>query len=93
MQTTAINSNKLQRLLLPLGLAVFAGMSVGEFPGTPGWVGGAGWLLLAATVFAAPSIVATAPRLPKRTGGLTILSSGVSLILIVTSVVIWANTR
>lgn len=90
---TAINSNKLQRLLLPLGLAVFAGMSVGEFPGTPGWVGGAGWLLLAATVFAAPSIASNAPQFSKRNGGLVVFSFGVSLALIVSSVVIWANVR
>ena len=93
METSAVSSNNTKRLLVPLGLTAFACMSVGKFPGAPGWIGGAGWLLLATTFFATPSTVVTGPGFSKPNGGLTVLSFALSLALIVGSVLIWAGTR
>lgn len=93
MGTSAVSSSKLRHLLLPLGLAVFACMSVGKFPGASGWIGGVGWLLLAATLFARNSIATIGPGLSKSKAGLTVLSLALSLALIVSSVVIWAGAR
>ena len=93
METSAVSSSNLRRLLVPLGLTVFACISVGKFPGAAGWIGGAGWLLLAATIFARPSTVVTSEGLSRPNGGLTVLSFALSLALIVGSVVVWAGAR
>lgn len=93
MRTRTDGAGKHRSLCVALGLVLLAWVGLGKFPGPSGLIGGAGWLLLAATVLAAPSLIAGESRLPKRNRVLTLLCVGASLALVVSSVIIWAVAR
>lgn len=93
MKASADDPAKHRSLFLALGLALLAWAGMGKFPGPSGLIGAAGWLLLAATVLAAPSLAAVKPRLPERHRGLMLLSFGAALALVVGSVIVWSFAR
>ena len=76
---------------LPIGLAVLACVSPGRFAGLSGWLGFAGFMLLAATLWASPTLYASKPRFPPGRQMLPAISFTAALLLIIASVVVWAS--
>jgi len=79
-------------LWLAAGCAVMALVSPDKFHGMPSWLGAFGWFGLSALLAFNPYLATTKPRFtshPKT----SLAAMAVSLLLIVSSVVIWSLER